>query len=326
MNKIYKNVELLGEIKDPKHLVNKEYVDNLLNARLMTGVTAVILEDIGATYDSASQTLTQTAGKDFAPSGVTLEVGNEVLYSKPLDLTQAGIYEIVKLGKKAKASTATVSLGGSNTGILTVGDVSVNVTTFESGIGVGIATGSYIFSYSGTASSWQYQGSDITLATYGITLSSATENPADGDSVVISYTEAISEEKGELKRSERMSKSSQLFSGMLIPVYADDSIYQLTDDVKVFELDTTPLHFEKYAGNADGALKKYEEVIVGNDSDKVFSINHCLSSKAVNVSIYDYATGEECVFGVKIVSENAIEISSDVVLTTTDKFLVVVEG
>lgn len=331
-NRIYKNIELLGEITDAKHLVNKEYVDSLLDSRLMQGVKVAVLEDLNSDYDSSTQTLTQKVGQELVYDGVALSIGDEILYvgGGTTDLTQSGIYEITKLGKASKASEATVSLGGSNTGIITLGDVSVSVSTFETGIGTP-STGAYTFTYSGANSSWQYSGGDVDISTtYGVTLSSVTETPADGDTIVINYTEATTEEKAELVRVERFSKSNQLFSGMLIPIHEGtlnhDSIFQLIDDVKPFVLDTTPLHFEKYAGNADGSVKKYEEIIVGNDSDKTFTVTHGLGTKAVDVTIYDKNTGEKCGFGVKVISDNAIEISSDVVLTITDEFLVTVQG
>ena len=331
-NRIYKNIELLGEITDSKHLVNKGYVDSLLDSRLMQGVKVAVLEDLNSDYNADTKTLTQKVGQELKYDGVILSIGDEILYvgDRSTDLTQAGIYEITKLGKASKSSEATVSLGGSNTGIVTLGDVSVSVSTFETGIGTP-STGAYTFTYSGTNSSWQYSGGNVDISTtYGVTLSSVTETPADGDTIVINYTEATTEEKAELVRVERFSKSSQLFSGMLIPIHEGtlnhDAIFQLIDDVKPFVLDTTPLHFEKYAGNADGSVKKYEEVIVGNDSDKTFTVTHGLGTKAVDVAIYDKNTGEKCGFGVKVISDNAIEISSDVVLTITDEFLVTVQG
>ena len=136
-NRIYKNIELLGEITDPKHLVNKGYVDSLLDSRLMQGVKVAVLEDLNSDYNADTKTLTQKVGQELKYDGVILSIGDEILYvgDRSTDLTQAGLYEITKLGKASKSSEATVSLGGSNTGIVTLGDVSVSVSTFETGIG-----------------------------------------------------------------------------------------------------------------------------------------------------------------------------------------------
>ena len=66
-------------------------------------------------------------------------------------------------------------------------------------------------------------------------------------------------------------------------------------------------HFEKYAGNADGSVKKYEEVIVGNDSDKTFTVTHGLGTKAVDVAIYDKNSNKSFDYILEPVGENKFE-------------------
>ena len=55
-NRIYKQVEMLAEVKEAKHIATKEYVDKLLNARLQEGVACVVLENIDGTYDADTNT------------------------------------------------------------------------------------------------------------------------------------------------------------------------------------------------------------------------------------------------------------------------------
>ena len=76
-NRIYSQVELLCEVKNKHDLVNKQYVDMALNARLQSGVSCVITDPIEGTYESTTMTLTQTGGT-VNSDGVTLLEGLEV--------------------------------------------------------------------------------------------------------------------------------------------------------------------------------------------------------------------------------------------------------
>ena len=235
MAKMFNQVKMMVNPTEKEHLVTKNYVDQLLNSRLQSGVTCVITENIEGTYDADTKTLIQTGGK-VNTDGIALLEKSEILLISQNDKSQNGIY-------------------------------TVNVV------------------------------------------------PAEGT-------------MGEFVRSERMDDSAELFSGMLIPVHQGnvykDSIFQLIND-GAMTLDSTSLVFEKYKGSEEGA-KKYKEAIVGDDVATTWTITHGLDTKDVDVNIYDNATGEKVYFGVNIVSENAIEIISGVVLTPDDKFDVVVIG
>lgn len=326
-NKIYKQIELLAPVTEAKHLVNKEYVDNLLNARLQEGVKVVLAEDFDAVYNVDAQTLTQNVGNALVIDGITLVEKDELLYIGANDKTQNGIYTVTTVGIGAVPSEGTVSLGATNTGVVTSGDITLTLATFETKVGTP-TTGSYIFTYDGvTDNEWKLAGASATLADYGIVI--ASEVPADGDTITVAYTEAVVGTPSVLTRSERMSKSSQLFTGMLIPVHEGDiykdSIFQLVSpDTTTITLDTDSLVFEKYKGANEGA-KVYEETIVGDDVTTTFTITHGLGTESVKVVIYD-KDDEECSFGVKVISENAVEISSDVILTPDDEFKIIVLG
>lgn len=327
-NRAYKNIEMFGEVKDPKNLATKEYVDNSLNARLMQGVKVAILDDLNATYNSVDKTLTQNIGSELIIDGITLELDDEVLYvgDNTTDKTQCGIYKVTTLGTNGTPSVATLGIG-SNTGIVTLSDISIDKAIFEAGVGLGLlSTKIYTFTYSGTDSKWKLDGNDADLSTYGITI--ASETPQDGDTITVDYTLAVGGTPAVLTRAERMDSSSKLFSGCLIPIYMGtvygDSIFQLVTENPMV-LDTTSLIFEKYKGQ-EQKLDKFEGDFVGNDVDKEFTITHGLGTKNVEVDIYDNATGEKCMFGIEIISENAIKVLSDVVLTTSDKFDIVIIG
>lgn len=329
-NRILKQIELLAPVVNDKDLVNKEYVDNALNARLQEGVKVVLDTDFDAVYDLDALTLTQNVGSPLVIDGIQLEEGDELLYVGANDKTQNGRYEVTTIGAGAVPSTGSISLGVTNTGVVTEGDISFTLSTFESKVGTP-TTGSYIFSYDGvTDNSFKLSGSVVDIADYGISI--ASESPADGDTITVSYTEAVIGTPSVITRSEKMNKSSQLFNGLLIPVHVGDiykdSIFQLVSpDKTTIVLDTDSLIFEKYKGANEGA-KKYTEIITGDDTGtaKVFQITHGLGTKDIEVVIYDNTTDEKCYFGVKAISDNAIEISSDVALGVDDEFRVVVIG
>ena len=325
-NRIYSNVELMCEPTSDNHLVNKKYVLGLLNERITKGVECVIIDDIGATYDSPTQTLTQTVGANVNSDDVTLNVGDKVLYLKPTDKTQAGIYEVVTVPVGQEDSNAIVSLNVGNTGVVTESDVSINKTTFETGIGT-LTSGTYTFTYDATTPSWRYNGADVDIATtYGITI--ASETPQVGDVINVVYTQAKVGVAGEFKRSEDFSLSKNYKSGMIIPVYSGtlygDKLMQLVTNDPIV-LDTTEMEFIIYKGAETGA-KIYEEVFKGSNSVPVkqVTITHALNSRDVSISIYDNTTGEKVYFATKIIDENVIQIDSDVELLTADEFKVII--
>lgn len=88
-------------------------------------------------------------------------------------ITASGTYDFV-----FSASTATSDIGTS-TGITAS---SVVVATFETLL---TATGDYVFTFDG--SDWKYDGSAVTLADYGI---SVTGTPSENDTVTVSYVKA----------------------------------------------------------------------------------------------------------------------------------------
>lgn len=325
-NRIYSNVELMAIPTKDSHLVNKGFVMGLLNERLMDGVKAVIIEDINATYDPVAMTLTQNAGTAINSDGVTLEVNDEILYIGGTDKTQLGRYVVTVAPTVAEESKVVTSLGATNTGIVTLGDVTVDKAVFETGIGT-LTSGTYSFVYSDATTSWTYNGADVDIATtYGITI--ATETPLNNDTIDIVYTSEVLGVPAVLTRSENYNTSEKIKSGQLIPVHNGDlygeKIMVLTTNNPI-TLDTTPLNYEMYKGVEAGATI-YEEVFTGDDTTPVTEkiITHALATKKLSINIYDEATGEKVYFATKIVDENVVQINSDVELLSADQFRVVI--
>ena len=67
------------------------------------------------------------------------------------------------------------------------GITAATVTAATFGTKVSGASGTYVFTYDETSTTWKYQGSAVTLNQYGIT---ATGDPEDGDTITIVYTAA----------------------------------------------------------------------------------------------------------------------------------------
>lgn len=118
MQKIYTNIGLMATPTEAEHLVNKKYVDEVVNRKLKDPVTAVATQDLNSTYDSTAKTLTQNAGVAYTVDGVTLAVGDRVLVAGQTDATQNGIYVVTTLG----AAESSDSAGDAVPGVLTRAD------------------------------------------------------------------------------------------------------------------------------------------------------------------------------------------------------------
>ena len=326
MAKIYSNLELVAPITKDTHLVNKKFVMDMFAERHLKGADCVIISDLNADYDQDTKTLTQ---KDIVTpidsDTVELKENMRVIYKGSTDATRNGLYDVVTAPVLEKDSTATLSLGASNTGVVTLGDVSINKTTFEAGIGTP-TTGSYSFQYDSTTPSWQYNGVDVDITTtYGITI--ASEIPQVGDTITVVYTERTVGVAGVFKRSDDFNASEMVKSGAMISVYNGklfgDKIMQVVT-TSPFTLDATTLYFEVFKSESGATI--YEEVFKGDDGDPKtsFTITHALDTKQISMTIYDETTGEVVYFNTKIVDENVVEVTSDVELLTADVFRIVI--
>lgn len=85
-----------------------------------------------------------------------------------------------KISTSSVAASATATVSG--TGVTAATVTAATFSTAVSG-----ASGIYEFEYSESDTSWQYDGTDITTTTYGITV---TGTPADGDKITVDFTAA----------------------------------------------------------------------------------------------------------------------------------------
>ena len=325
MNKMYKQVEMLAPVKEANHIATKGYVDNLLNARLQEGVACVVLENIDGTYDSTDMKLTQTGGI-VNSDGVVLAENMEVLLIAQNDKTQNGRYVVTVAPVNGTTTPSSAVANVTGTGITSA---TVDKTVFETKV---TTSGTTTFTYDGvTDMAWKLDdGTQVTLIDYGITEVLVSTDPVDQDKIEVTYVKAVTTTgtMGEFVRSEKMNDSAQLYSNLMIPVHSGDaygdSIFMLVNDGSM-TLDTTSLVFEKYKGSEE-TTSAYEGTFVGDDVATEFTITLGLGTQKVTVKVYDNVTNEEVGFGIKIASDNAIEIQSDVVLAPTDEFRVVVQG
>lgn len=92
------NIHLMATPTESGHLVNKKYVDDVVNRKLKDAVTVVATQDLDSVYDSTPKTLTQNAGASYVVDGVTLAVNDRILVAGQTDATQNGIYIVTSLG------------------------------------------------------------------------------------------------------------------------------------------------------------------------------------------------------------------------------------
>ena len=85
-----------------------------------------------------------------------------------------------KISASSVAASATATVSG--TGVTAATVTAATFSTAVSG-----ASGIYEFEYSESDTSWQYDGTDISTTTYGITV---TGTPADGDKIIVDFTAA----------------------------------------------------------------------------------------------------------------------------------------
>lgn len=98
MQKLYTNVNLMATPTEAGHLVNKKYVDEVVNRKLKDAVTVVATQDLNSVYDNTAKTLTQNVGAAYIVDGVTLAVKDRILVAGQTDVTQNGIYIVTSLG------------------------------------------------------------------------------------------------------------------------------------------------------------------------------------------------------------------------------------
>lgn len=97
---IRSNQYLEAPIVDPKHLVNKEYIDNLLNRHMKEACRAATTFDISSEYTLLDKTLVGLTPGELILDGVSVEADDRVLIKNQTDGSQNGIYRVVSKGSE----------------------------------------------------------------------------------------------------------------------------------------------------------------------------------------------------------------------------------
>lgn len=95
----YVNITLIPEPVAPKHLVTREFVENLLSGKIKAPVRVVATTDQAGTYVAAPDLeFTYTATAELEIDGITLAVGDRVLLAAQTNGTENGIYTVEDAG------------------------------------------------------------------------------------------------------------------------------------------------------------------------------------------------------------------------------------
>lgn len=172
IQKLYSNIKLKANPTDNEHIVNKKYVDDLINGKIKEPVRVVLGTNFEGTYEGTGMTLTQTTASEVIIDGVAVELNDRILLIGQTDSTQNGIYEITTLGvtsgEQAVLTRAEdfnsssdiksnvripVSQGDANKdtsyilitdGVITLDTTSLEFTRFSAEKGISKAVGSFI--------------------------------------------------------------------------------------------------------------------------------------------------------------------------------------
>ena len=115
------------------------------------------------------------AGVEAGSDGTKIVKAGTPMYGSLTDRDTA-----FKTSTSSVAASATATVSG--TGVTAATVTAATFSTAVSG-----ASGVYEFEYSESDTSWQYDGTDISTVTYGITV---TGTPADGDKITVDFTAA----------------------------------------------------------------------------------------------------------------------------------------
>lgn len=115
------------------------------------------------------------SGVEAGDDGRKIVKAGTPMYGSLLDRDTA-----FKISTTSVPAAATATVAG--TGITAATVTAATFSTAVSG-----ASGTYVFEYSETDTSWQLDGTDVTLNTYGIV---ATGSAADGDKITVEFTAA----------------------------------------------------------------------------------------------------------------------------------------
>lgn len=137
------------------------------------GAPVQILANVEHQY-SVGCRVPQSLGTDIEGVGKIAKAGTPVY----INLADRNGVPVAEAGTIEASASAIVSGTG-------VTGATVVASTFSTAVSA--AAGTYVFEYDGTGSAWKLSGSDVTLATYGITV---TGTATDGDKITVTFTPA----------------------------------------------------------------------------------------------------------------------------------------
>lgn len=104
----YVNITLVPEPTAPKHLVTREFVENLLSGKIKSPVRVVATTNQAGTYAAAPDLeFTYTANAELEIDGIPLAVGDRVLLAGQTTGTQNGIYIVTDAGSTTTQAVLT---------------------------------------------------------------------------------------------------------------------------------------------------------------------------------------------------------------------------
>jgi hypothetical protein len=315
--RLFSNIQLLAVPSKDTDLVNVKYVKDLISRKIKEPVKVVSLENIDATYDPLTKTLTERTGSALKVDTIELAVGDRVLVAGQLDQSTNGIYVVDTIGTDTTPAKALMITSITNPDIVTFTEADFLATN----------SADVTLTYNDTNTAWEDgTGSAVTLADYGITVDGSFVL-SGGETITITYTAPVTGTSTVLKRAEDFDESSEISPNVLIPVSQGsnaDMLFMLVNDNSI-TLDTDALIFAKYTCNQNNATK-YVGTFQGDGSTTEWTIQHAMNDKNIVLTFYD-ETGCPCYFDYELTSENVITVKSDIVLDGSEgEFTVIVIG
>lgn len=320
-----------GTVEVPVALTNQEAVNlgqvrDMLDRYVKEPVMVATTSEL-AVADNTDGVITLSVDVNTI-DGVVLNVNDSILVKDQLDKTINAVYVVTDLGVAGTPSSASATVSG--TGITSA---TVDKTIFETKVGTP-TTGSYVFTYVDANTSWQYQGSDITLADYGITEVLVGSVPVNSDEISISYTESVVGTGAVLTRREDFAIDKVILNNTTISVMQGDTFgdtkWTLVSD-GVLTCGSSSFIFVKDVDTAEGSINVIKTTITGDDVTTEFNVAHNLNltdTQAYMIYVKD-ATGSNCyVDDAPTVGNeaNALTLSFAVAPESTETFKIFILG
>lgn len=323
----------------PKEAVSLQQVENMLSKyhkKPVTYATTTALADV--------TTLPQAK-----IDGNTVAVGDSILVKDQANAIENGIYTVTAVAPNTPGTTevpasATASYTG---GAVTDADVTVTDATLIAKVEeTETADTTIVLTYDGTTdNAWKLaDGTQVTLADYGIVIDETTNAVADGDTITITYTAlvpAVPATVGDatLERRDDWATDQIILIGTCVTVLAGqaygDTKWCLTaydtDPKKPVKVDTDTATFVKDIQMSSAKIKVQKGTITGDGVTKTFSLAHnfnLVDVDAYTLTIKDNQKNDVFVDNAPTVGNegNSVTVEFDVPPEATETFKVYAVG